>query len=81
MTEEEEELEATSDLVTREVKRKKADDVAALQKVLEIAKNIEVPAEVLLKGSSGEQAQKGVKLLESIKLNISFEVNIHILLK
>jgi len=65
--EEDEEIEAATDLVTREVKRKKAADAAALQKVLEIAKNFEVPAEVLLKESSGEQAQKVVELAENLQ--------------
>jgi len=65
--EEDAQVEAASDLVTREVKRKKAADAAALQKVLEIAKNIEVPVEVLLKGSSGEQAQKVVELAEDLQ--------------
>jgi len=47
--EEDAQVEAATDLVSREVKRKKVVDVAALQKVLEIAKNSEVPAEVLMK--------------------------------
>jgi len=34
-------------LVTREVKKKKAEDVAALQKALEVARDIEVPASSL----------------------------------
>jgi len=55
--EEDAQVEVATDLVSREVKRKKAADVAALQKVLEIAKNIEVPAEVRMKESSGEEAQ------------------------
>jgi len=65
--EEDEEIKAATNLVTREVKRKKATDDAAIQKVLEIAKNIEIPAEVLLKESSGEQAQKVVELAENLQ--------------
>jgi len=65
--EEDEEIKVATDLVTKEVKRKKVVDVAALQKVLEIDKNIEVPAEVLLKESSGEQAQKVVELAENLQ--------------
>ena len=52
MTEEDKEIETESDLITREVKRKKVVDAAALQKALEIAKDIEVPAEALLKDSN-----------------------------
>ena len=40
------EIEVASDMVTREVRRKKAAD--ALQQAREIAEDIEVPAEVLL---------------------------------
>ena len=65
--EEEEEVEATTELVTREVRRKKADDVAALQKVLKIAKDIEVPADVLLKESTVEAALKVIELTENLQ--------------
>jgi len=62
--EEEEEVEAATKLVTREVKKKKAVDAAALEKALEIAKEIKVPAEVLLKESSVEAAHKVIEMLE-----------------
>jgi len=65
--EEDAQIEAATDLVSREVKRKKVADAAALQKVLEIAKNIKVPAEMLMKESCGEQAQKVVKLAENLQ--------------
>jgi len=48
-SEEEEEVEEATKLVSRELKKKKSIDAAALKKTLEIAKEIEVPAEVLLK--------------------------------
>jgi len=60
--EEDDQIKAATDLVTREVRRKKVVDVAALQKVLEIAKDIEVPAEVLLKESTVEAAHKVIEL-------------------
>jgi len=47
--EEEEEIETATGLVTREVKRRRDSDEAALQKALEIVREIEVPPEVLLK--------------------------------
>jgi len=54
-------------MVTREVRKKKVVDVAALQQALEIAKEIEVPAEVLLKESIAEVAQKVVELAGDIQ--------------
>jgi len=54
-------------LVTREVRRKKVADTAALQQALEIAKKIEVPAEAFLKESTTEDAQKVVELAEGIQ--------------
>jgi len=65
--EEEEEIEATTDLVTREVKRKRAADEAALQKALEIAKEIEVSAEALLKESIVEAAHKVIELRKNLQ--------------
>jgi len=65
--EEDSQVEAATDLVSRDVKRKKVVDIVALQKVLEIGKNIEVPAEVLMKESSSEQAQKVVELAENLQ--------------
>jgi len=61
------EIEAATNLVTREVRRKKAADTAALQKTLEIAKEIEVPAEALLKESIVENAQKIVELAGNLQ--------------
>ena len=65
--EEEEQVKAATEFVTREVRGKKAADAVALEKALEIEKEIEVPAEVLLKESSGEQAQKVVELAENLQ--------------
>jgi len=65
--EEEEEVEATTELVKREVRRKKSDDVAALQKVLKIAKEIKVPADVLLKESTVEASLKVIELTENLQ--------------
>jgi len=65
--EEEEEVEAATELVTREVKKKKTVDAAALEKALEIAKEIKVPVEVLLKESSVEAAHKVIELSENLQ--------------
>jgi len=47
VTEEIEGVEAATQLVTREVKKKKPEEVAALQKALKVARDIEVPASSL----------------------------------
>jgi len=60
-------IEAATELVTREVRRKKAADAAALQKALEIVKEIEVPANVLLKESTVEAAQKVIELSRNLQ--------------
>ena len=63
----EEEEEVATGLVTREIRRKRAAEEAALQKALEIARGIEVPAEVLLKESSVEDAHKVIELTENLQ--------------
>jgi len=65
--EEEEEVEAATELVKREVKKKKVVDVAALEKALAIAKEIEVPAEVWVKESSVEAAHQVIELTENLQ--------------
>lgn len=62
------EIEANTNLVTRMVRNKKADaDASLLDKALVIASEIEVPAETLLKELTTEDAQKVVKLAEDIQ--------------
>ena len=63
--EEEKEVEAATELFSREVKKKKVVDVAALQKALAIAKEIKVPTEVLLKVSLVEAAHQVIELTEN----------------
>jgi len=55
-------VEGVSELVSREVRKKKVADDVALEKALQLAKEIEVPAEVLLKESTMEAAQLGIEL-------------------
>jgi len=64
---EEEEVEEPTELVTRELMKKKSADAAALNKALEIAKEIEVHVEVLMKESIVEVAQLGIELTESLQ--------------
>jgi kynureninase len=60
-------VKAATGLVTREVKRKKVADAAALQKALEIAEDIEVPIEDLLKESIVEAAHQVIELIEDLQ--------------
>jgi len=54
--------EATAtELVTREVRKKKMTDADALQKVLKIAKKIEIPASMLSKDGVAEVAEQALK--------------------
>jgi hypothetical protein len=52
---------ATTELVTREVKKKKAEDAATLAKIRELAKGIEVPASSIAKEDAGVVAQQLVQ--------------------
>jgi len=65
--EEEEEVEDASELVSRELKKKKGSDAAALKKALEIAKETEVSAKILLKESTVEAAQLGIELTDNLQ--------------
>jgi len=58
VNEEIEGVEATTELVTREVKKKKAAVVAALQKALEVARDIKVPASSLSRASVAAVAEE-----------------------
>jgi len=64
---EEEQREAATSLVTREIMRKRAEEEAAVKKVIEIAAEISVPSKVLLKETSAEAAQKVVELIENLQ--------------
>jgi len=64
---EEEEVEEATEIVSREVKKKRVVDVAALEKALQLAKEIEVPAKVLIKESTVEAAQLGIELTENLQ--------------
>jgi hypothetical protein len=62
------EIKASNDLITRMERNKKATaDASLLNKELVIASEIDVPAESLLKESTAEDAQKVVELPEEIK--------------
>jgi len=64
--EEEDQIAEATKLVTRKVRRKKVND-DAVQKALELAKQIEIPAEVLTKESSAAVAQEVIKAAEVVQ--------------
>jgi len=64
---EEEQIEAATNLVIREVRRKKAAEEATLQKAKEIAHEMGAPAEQLLKESTIEAAQMWIELTEELQ--------------
>jgi len=64
--EDEEQVTEATQLVSREVRRKKVND-DAVQKALELAKQIEIPGEVLIKESSAEAAQEVIKAAEVVQ--------------
>jgi len=53
--------------MSREVRRRKEADAAALEKAVKLAKEIEIPAEVLAKKSIVEAAQLGLELTENLQ--------------
>jgi len=63
---EEDQEQATTSLVTREVLKKRAEE-ATLKKALEIAAQISVPSDVLLQEASIEAAQAGIELTEDLQ--------------
>jgi len=67
LAEEQQQEEAATSLVTTEVLRRIAEEEAAVKKALEIAAQISVPSEVLLKETSVEAAQAGIELTENLQ--------------
>jgi len=65
--EDEEQIEAATILVTREIKNKRAAKEASLQKADLLAQEMGVPTEQLLKDSTVEAAQIGIELTENLQ--------------
>ena len=61
-----------SGLVTRELRNKKAD-AAALQKAMQIAREIEIPASRILREDAGVSAQKVIEATEEVQEMASTE--------
>jgi len=74
VTEEIEGVEAATELVSREVKKKKAKEAAALQKALEVAKEIEVPASLLSKTVVAAVAEQALKSVAELQMDVTAEV-------
>jgi hypothetical protein len=70
---EEDQIAAATDLVTREVKKKKIEDAAALEKIRELAKGIEVPVSSIAKEDGGTFAQQVVQPTEEVQELVTSE--------
>jgi len=73
VTEEIEGVEAATELVTRDMKKKKAEEAAALQKALEVAKEIEVPASLLSKTAVAAVAEEAIKSVAELQGMVTSE--------
>jgi len=73
VTEEVEDEAVTTELVTREVRKKKMADAEALQKVLEMAKEIEVPTSMLFKDAAAEVAEQALKSVAELQMDVTAE--------
>jgi len=69
----EEQIEAATTLLAREIRSKKAANAAALKKVLELAKEIEVPASSIAREDAGVIAQEVIKSVEEVQDWVSTE--------
>jgi hypothetical protein len=61
-------------MVTKELRKKKAEDDATLQKVLELAKGIEVPASSIARDDAGDIALQLVQATEEVQEMVTSEV-------
>jgi len=73
VTEEVEDEAAATELVTKEVRKKKKANAEALQKVLEMAKDIEVPASVLFKDATAEVVEQALKSAAELQMDVTAE--------
>jgi hypothetical protein len=64
---------ATTELVTREVKKKKAKDAVTLAKIRELAKGIEVPASNIAREDVGDTTQQVIQATEEAHHLVSLE--------
>jgi len=60
-------------LVIREVRNRRAADVAALQKVMQIAKETEIHASSIMREDTGVSAQKVIEAREEVQEMVSAE--------
>ena len=59
--------------MTREIKSKKVADAASIKKVLELAKEIEVPASSIAREDAGVSAQQVIKVVEEAQEFVTTE--------
>ena len=73
MEDDEEQIDASTTLVAREIRSKKAADAAALEKVLELAKEVEDPALSIAREDVGVIAQEVIKSVKEVQDWVSTE--------
>jgi len=71
--EDENQIAEENDLVTRELKKKKAAKESTIQKALELAKHIEVPASSIARENVGADAQEVIKAAEVVQEVVATE--------
>jgi hypothetical protein len=67
VSEDEEQIVAATDLVMRELEKKKAEDATTLVEIKELAKGIEVPVSSIAKEDAGVSAHQVVKATEEVQ--------------
>ena len=73
MEDDEEQIEAATTLVAREIRSKKVADAVALEKVLELAKEVEDPALSIAREDVGVIAQEVIKSVKEVQDWVSTE--------
>jgi hypothetical protein len=67
VSEDEEKIVAVTDLIMRELEKKKAEDATTLAEIRELAKGIEIPVSSIAKEDAGVSAQQVVKATKEVQ--------------
>ncbi|KEH19771.1 hypothetical protein MTR_8g468090 [Medicago truncatula] len=73
VAEDEEQIAAATNLITREVRKKKVEDDATLHKVLQLATEIKVPVSSITREDVGIDAQEVIKAVEVVQQLVATE--------
>jgi hypothetical protein len=67
VSEDEEKIVSVTDLIMRELEKKKAEDATTLAEIKELAKGIEIPVSSIAKEDAGVSAQQVVKATKEVQ--------------